>query len=170
MEGITPGVTDLSVWHAHDLLSLAGIEACTSMEKLSLDYCGVSSLQALRALSNMKELRVHECSLTSLVGINCISMHSLRVHNCSSLIQLSGVEHLASLKSFAMRKCLSVTSLQPLSWLGQGLQLLTVYGCKGVQDEVLELPHVQARGSVIAVWESNVKEVVLADGVKRSVG
>jgi hypothetical protein len=61
-----------------------------------------------------------------------------------------------------------VTSLQPLSQLGEGLQILRVYGCTGVQEEVLELPHVQPTADV-DVSCSNLREVVLAGGVRRAV-
>jgi hypothetical protein len=37
--------------------------------------------------------------------------------------------------------------------------------CNGVQEEVLELPHVQATAVVILNY-SNVREVVLAGGVR----
>jgi hypothetical protein len=63
-----------------------------------------------------------------------------------------------------MRSC-GVTSLQPLSQLGEGLQELVVYGCGEVQDEVLELPHVQPT-SVVIVNGSNMREMVLAGGIR----
>jgi hypothetical protein len=65
--------------------------------------------------------------------------------------------------------CDEVTSLEPLSQLGEGLQELKVYGCRRVQEEVLELPHVQPT-AVVDVEESNVREVVLAGGLRRAVG
>jgi hypothetical protein len=43
------------------------------------------------------------------------------------------------------------------------LQKLRVYKCKRVQEEVLELPHVQ-RSAYVVVTDSNVKKVVLAGG------
>jgi hypothetical protein len=125
LDGISPGVVEFTVLHHHpNLLSLAGIECCTSMEKLSLRWCGVSSLQPLRGLSSLKSLEVIYCD--------------------------------------------GLSSLQPLSQLGEGLQMLEVSGCGGVQEEVLELPHVQPTAD-LDIGGSNLKEVVLAGGVRRAV-
>jgi hypothetical protein len=49
------------------------------------------------------------------------------------------------------------------------LQKLVVKECSAVQEEVLELPHVKPTADVV-VESSNVKEVVLAGGVRRDVG
>jgi hypothetical protein len=125
LDGISHGVVEFSVlFNGPNLLSLAGIECCTSMEKLSLQWCGVSSLQPLRGLSSLKSLEVIYCD--------------------------------------------GFSSLQPLSQLGEGLQMLEVSGCRGVQEEVLELPNVQPTASVV-IGGSNLKEVVLAGGVRRAV-
>jgi Leucine-rich repeat (LRR) protein len=166
LEGISPGVVDLSIADVRYLVSLAGLEACTSLKKLSLSTCGVSSLQALRALSSLKHLDVLECPLTSLEGLNNMSLQSLSLTACRSLTQLSGLEHLSAMKSLDLMQC-GVTSLQPLSRLGERLQKLCVYGCETVREEVLELPHVQPTVDV-KVGYSRVKEVVLAGKVAKS--
>jgi hypothetical protein len=51
LKGISPGVVEVSIVDLPDLMSLAGIEGCTSMEKLTMCSCGVSSLQPLRGLA-----------------------------------------------------------------------------------------------------------------------
>jgi Leucine-rich repeat (LRR) protein len=167
LDGISSGVTNLFISSASGLVSLAGIEGCKSMEDLSLRYCGVSSLQPLRGLSSLKQLGVVNCNLTSLEGLNSISLQYLTLSYCPSLTHLSGTEHLSALKKLHVMGCGSVTSLQPLSQLGVGLQVLKVFWCNEVQEEVLELPNVQPTADV-AVHESNVREVVLAGGVRRA--
>jgi Leucine-rich repeat (LRR) protein len=163
LEGIGPWVEDFSASYAPDLVSLAGIEGCTSMKNLTLDKCGVSSWKPLGCLSSLKQLEVSRCCVTSLEGLPSMSLESLRLRFCSSLTQLSGVEHLSALTSLKLNQC-DVTSLQPLSQLRHGLQELKVYSCDAVQEEVLELPHVQPTADVHVVY-SNVKRVVLALGV-----
>jgi Leucine-rich repeat (LRR) protein len=165
LEGISHGVVEFSIAFSTNLVSLAGIEDCTSMEKLTLEECGVSSLQPLRGLSSMKQLTVSHCCLTSLDGLDSMSLQSLDLDSCSSLTYLSGVKHISALKSLKMRGC-GVTSLQPLSQLGEGLSELHVCVCCEVQEEVLELPHVLPTADV-ALRCSNVREVVLAGGVRR---
>jgi hypothetical protein len=163
LEGINPEVEDLIIVRARHLVSLAGIECCPSMEKLFLCRCGVSSLQPIRSL---KELEVIDCKLTSLESLHCTSLQSLTLSYWGSLAQLAGIERFSALKSLEVKYC-GVTSLQPLSQLGEELRELRVWGCKRVQDEVLALPHVQPTASV-DVHDSNVKEVVLAGGVRRA--
>jgi Leucine-rich repeat (LRR) protein len=168
LEGVSPGVVDLSIICAPDLKSLAGIEGCTSLEALSLETCGVSSLQPLRGLSNMERLAVSDCkNLTSLDGLNSMALQSLSLDDCSSLTHVSGVEHLSALKSLFLVDC-PVTSMQPLAQLGEGLQTLKVSNCHDVQEEILELPNVQPTADVVVCY-SNVKEVVLAGGVRKAV-
>jgi hypothetical protein len=70
-----------------------------------------------------------------------MSLQSLSLKRGNSLTELAGVEHLSALKSVMVSEC-GVTSLQPLSQLGKGLQRLIVELCKDVQEEVLEMPHV----------------------------
>jgi Leucine-rich repeat (LRR) protein len=167
LEGVGAGVTQLSIGRAPDLVSLAGIEACTSLERLSLNDCGISFSQPVRGLNSLKHLEVSNCSLTSLECFASMPLESLRLECCSSLTQLSGVEHFTALRSLEVNSCDCVTSLQPLSQLGRGLQKLRVDQCKGVQEEVLQLPHVQPTADVYVVF-SKVKEVVLAGGVRRA--
>jgi hypothetical protein len=164
LDGISPEVVDVSIAVAEDLPSLAGIECCTRMENLTLFGCGVSSLQPLSGLSSLKQLKVRRCGLRSLGGLNSMSLQSLQVKHCSSLTQLFGLEHLSTLMSLTVTHC-GVTSLQPLSQLGEGLQKLKVSWCRQVQEEFLELPHVQPTADVVAKI-SNVREVVLAGGVR----
>jgi hypothetical protein len=165
LAGLSPAVTDLSIYCAPDLVSLAGIEGCTSMKKLSLQCAGVSSLQPLRGLSSLKHLVLSQCRLRSLEGLNSMSMESLGLECCSSLRNLFGVEHISALKSLVVAYC-GVTSLQELSQLGEGLRQLWIKGCWRVQKKVLELPHVQPTADVVVVG-SSVNEVVLAGGLRR---
>jgi hypothetical protein len=166
--GISPGVTELSISTASDPFSLSGIERCTDIEKLSLYSCVLSTLEPLKGLINMTEFKVCHCTLTSLAGLSSMALQSLCLSHCFALANLSGVELLSALKSLKVAYC-GVTSLQPLSQLREGLQKLTVHYCTCVQEEVLELPHVQLTADV-QVSCSNVKEVVLAGGVRRAVG
>jgi Leucine-rich repeat (LRR) protein len=168
LEGISPGVTELTIMNAPDLVSLAGIEVCTTMKYLNLHQCNVSSLQPLSDLRSMVWLKLLDCPLNSLESLRSMSLQSLFLKNCSSLTQVSGVEHLPALISLQVDVC-GVTSLQPLSQLGKGLQKLWVRGCKGVQEEILELSNIQPTADV-EVCLSNIKEVVLAGGVRRAVG
>jgi hypothetical protein len=49
------------------------------------------------------------------------------------------------------------------------LQKLVVKQCSAVQEEVLELPNIQPTADVVVEY-SNVREVVLAGGLRRAVG
>jgi hypothetical protein len=169
LEGINPGVVKLIISNDYPKpMTLAGIEGCTRLEKLVLNDLGVTSLEPLRGLSSMKELYLMARWLTSLESLDSMPLRSLTLTYCDSLTQLSGVEHLSALKSLKVICCDGVTSLQPLSQLGPGLQELEVCGCSKVREEVLELPHVQPTADV-DVKDSNVREVVLAGGVRRAV-
>jgi Leucine-rich repeat (LRR) protein len=165
LEGISPGVIEVSISNAAPgCLNLAGIQACTRLEILSLSQAnGLSSLQPLSGLSSLKQLELSDCHL-SLEGLFSTSVMSLRLVHCTSLTNLSGVEHLPALESLEVNQC-GVTSLQPLRQLGEGLQVLRVFWCYGLQEEVLELPHVQPTTHV-DVRYSNVREVVLSGGVR----
>jgi Leucine-rich repeat (LRR) protein len=166
LEGISPWVTYLAMAHADDLQDLAGIGICTSLRKLTLHDCGVSSLQPLRRLSSVKHLVVSLCPMVaSLEGLNNMSLQSLSLTGCEGLYELSGLEDLSALTSLELLHC-ALTSLQPLSQLGEGLQVLRVYGCHSVEDEVLQLPHVKPTANV-SVHCSHVREVVLCQGVVR---
>jgi hypothetical protein len=167
LEGISPGLLRLFIRDAKALASLFGIEGCTSMERLSLNYCGVSCLQPLTALGTLMHLEVFGCSrLANLKGLSSTALETLVLIDCNSLTHLSGVEHFSALKSLEVTDC-GVTSLQPLSQLGEGLRELRVDNCRGVQEEVLELPNVHHTANVVIQY-SNVKEVVLAGGVRRA--
>jgi hypothetical protein len=169
LEGISSGVTSLFMAEMESPMNLAGIEGCTSMKSLGLLRCCVSSLQPLRGLTSMDDLYVTECCVTSLEGIESMSLlQSLSLYTCTSLTHLSEVKHVSALTMLEVWSCDGVTSLQPLSHLGKGLQKLSVLGCEGVQEEVLELPHVQPT-AVVEVMDNSVKEVVLAGGVRKAV-
>jgi Leucine-rich repeat (LRR) protein len=167
LEGISPSVTQLLIGYAPELTSLVGMEGCTGLEELILKNSNIHSLQPLRGLSSLKQVMLSDGRLTSLEGLKSMSLQSLSLLKCSSLIHLSGIEHLSALKSLAVEHC-GVTSLQPLSQLGEGLQKLRVSSCTNLQEEVLELPHVQPTANVV-VRDSNIKEVVLAGGLRRAV-
>jgi hypothetical protein len=166
LEGIPTGVKELSISNlAQAHVSLAGIEGCTRLEKLSLSHIDQwSCVQLLGGVSSLKQLEVMSCSLTSLGGLHSMPLESLSLRHCSTLTQLSGFEHVSALERLEIIDC-GVTSLQPLSQLGEGLQNLVVFRCEGVQEEVLELPQVQSSASVV-VRRSNVREVVLSGGVR----
>jgi hypothetical protein len=157
LEGISPGVEELFIERAEALVSLAGLESCKSLEKLSLASCSVPTLEHLRGLPNMQLLEVAYCGVTSLEGLDSLFLKSISLSFCHLLTNLSGVQHVSSLKSLEVKEC-GVTSLQALSQLGEGLEKLRVFKCKKVQEEVLELPHVQPTAHVI-VRESNIKLV-----------
>jgi hypothetical protein len=163
LDGISPGVVDVFM-SVPSLASLDGIECCASMEKLTVSGCHVSSLQLLGGLSSLKEFKVHGCPLTSLEGLNSSSLKSLCLVFCTSLTDLSGVEHISALTSLEIDYC-AVTSLQPLSELGEGLQKLKVSSCEQVLGGVLELPHVQPTAEVV-VKKCRLYRVVLAGGLE----
>jgi hypothetical protein len=165
LEGVSPTVKEFSMAFSLDLRDVAGIERCTSLEKLVLHECGVSSLQPLRGLSSVKHLMVSMCPmLSSLEGLNNMSLQSLSLTGCEDLYDLSGLEDFSALTSLEFVHC-PLTSLQPLSQLGEGLQKLRVYDCLGGEDEVLELPHVKPTAEVVVQCEAKV--VVLWQGVLR---
>jgi hypothetical protein len=164
LEGISPGLKEL---HLGGFDSLAGVEGCTCIEKLYLDGCAIPSLQPLKVLSSLRELEVYG-EVTSLQSLESSSLQSLRLSWCDSLSHLSGVDNLSALTSFDMSWC-AVTSLQPLCQLGSKLLKLRVFACDRVQEETLELPHVQPTADV-NVCSASVREVVLAGAVRREVG
>jgi Leucine-rich repeat (LRR) protein len=166
LEGIGSGVAMLSLEAAFKLVTVAGIERCSSMKSLSLYNCGVSSLQPLKGLSSLERLEVYNINLTSLEGICGTSLHSLGLSHCDLLTNLAGVEQLIVLSRLVLYEC-RVTSLQPISQLG--LQTLCVRRCSGVQEEVLELPHVHTSANVDVCDSGALRKVVLAGGVSRTV-
>jgi hypothetical protein len=167
LEGIGSGVDDLYIGGASDLVSLVGIECCSRMTSLSLSQCGMSSLHPLAGLSSIKHLGLC-CCITSLEDLSGMSVQFLTLRHCKSLTHLSRIEQLKALKRLTVSWC-GVTSLQPLSHLGAGIESLHINGCRKVQEVVLELPHVQPSAHVW-VLDCSVREVVLAGGEKRAVG
>ena len=87
--------------------------------------------------------------------------------SCGHLRQLSGIERLTALQRLEISAS-GVTSLQPVGELVGGLRILNVTNCDKVQEEVLELPHVQPSAQVW-LYHSNVKEVMLAGRLRRRV-
>jgi hypothetical protein len=63
LEGLSSGVASVCIIGAPDLLNLAGVEGCASLERLTLERCGVSSLEPLKALSRL------EVSITDIPGL-----------------------------------------------------------------------------------------------------
>jgi Leucine-rich repeat (LRR) protein len=167
LEGIGSEVADLSIYGASDLVSLAGIEVCSSLRRLFTSNCGLSSLQPLRGLSSLTELTMSHCGLTSLQGLCSRSLQILELRHCSSLTSLSGIEQLKALNRVEVNDC-GVTSLQPLSQLGGGIVYLIVQRCKKVQEVVLELPHIQTT-CYVGVYGCSVRKLVLAGGVIKAV-
>jgi Leucine-rich repeat (LRR) protein len=167
LEGIGSGVAELSIRGASDLVSLAGIEGCSSLKHLFLEGCRLSSLPPLGGLSSLERLSLSMCRLTSLRGLCGSTLQSLSLRYCSYLTDLCGIEQLTALKELEIASC-GVTSLQPLSLLGEGLQNLSVHDCRRVQEVVLELPHIQPKAKV-EVWGTGMRQVVLAGGVSIAV-
>ena len=169
LKGLSTGLTSL-VTYAPGLDSLAGIEQLQGLEELTVHDSGVTSLQPLAALGSLASLCISG-TFTSLAGLEgnlCRCLHRLRLESCGQLRQLSGIEGLTALQRLQIDAC-GVTSLQPVGQLVGGLTHLNVDDCIMVQEEVLELPHVQPRAQV-CIEGSNVKVVVLAGGVRKWVG
>jgi Leucine-rich repeat (LRR) protein len=164
LDGIGSVVDELSLVGASTLVSLAGIKSCGSMRSLTLNTCGMSSLQPLRSLSSLETLSVDCCCIASLEGVSGTLLQSLRLYYCKSLRSLSGIEQLKALRRLVLSEC-GVTSLQPLSQLGEGIEYMFLDACRKVQEVVLELPHVQPTAKVI-FYGRGVRELVLAGGVK----
>ena len=167
LEGVNAGLISLDIRSAQDLVSLAGIEQLQGLERLSMDSSGVSSLHGLAALGSLCSLCIGGTftSLSGLEGGVCMSLHTLKLQSCGQLRELSGIEGLTALQTLWVHEC-GVTSLQPVGQLVGGLRAFYVAECSMVQEEVLELPHVQATAFVL-ISSSNVKVVVLAGGVRR---
>jgi hypothetical protein len=162
LEGISPRVTDLEV--AHGLTGLAGIECCSGLEKLSLRWCRVSTLQPLRGLSSLRHLEIAwTYELSSLKGLSKMSLQSLSCIGCFGLTHLSANKHLPALTSLELRDCPHI-SMKPLSQLREGLRKLRLVSCNS-HGKVLRLPHVQPLADVV-VRDCGVKAVVLAGGFR----
>ena len=168
-EGLSTGLTSLVIANAPQLETLAGIERLQGLQILSVCSSGVSSLHPLAALYRLKDLRIGGtfASLAGLEGTLRTCLQSLTLDSCKQLRQLSGIEGLTALQQLVISLC-EVTSLQPVGQLVGFLEKLHVIECRVVQDKVLELPHIQPTADV-RVEYSNVREVVLAGGVRRMV-
>ena len=167
LEGVSAGLTSLTINSARRLVSLAGIEHLQGLQSLSVDRSGVSSLHGLAALGSLGSLCIGGTftTLTDLEGKLCTCLHSLELRSCGQLRQLLGIEGLTYLQKLCIQEC-GVTSLQPVGQLVGGLRELYVEKCSEVQEEFLELPHIQPTADVF-IGTSNVKVVVLAGGVRR---
>ena len=170
LEGLSTGLTSLTINWAIHLHSLAGIKHLQGLRDLTLCHSGITSLQPLAALSSLGYLRVGGkfISLAGLESNLCTSLCHLKLEECEQLRELSGLEGLTALHRLVLYGC-GVTSLQPIGQLLGGLRYLVVHECSAVQEEVLALPHIQPTADV-RFEGSNVKEVVLAGGVRRRVG
>ena len=165
--GISTGLTSLTIDNAPHLDSLAGIEHLQGLQELSVCSPGVTSLHPLAALGSLGSLCISG-TFTSLAGLEgnlCTCLHNLRLDSCSELRQLSGIEGLTALQRLIISVC-GLTSLQPIGQLVGGLRELYVWRCYEVQEQLLDLPHVQPTAQ-IGIIDSNVKVVVLAGGVRR---
>ena len=167
LAGMSTGLTSLVLTGATRLDSLAGIEQSQGLQNLKVGCYALTSLQPLASLDSLRDLRIggiFTC-LAGLEGKLCTSLHSLSLECCSELRQLSGIEGLTALQQLSVYMC-GVTSLEPVAQLVGGLKELMVHYCRKVQEEVLELPNLQPTADV-RIGGSNVKEVVLAGGVRR---
>ena len=170
LEGASSSLTSLAMYYPTQLDSLAGIELLQGLHELRMVRSGVTSLHPLAALGSLGDLWIggRFASLAGLEGNLCTCLHSLLLDRCGQLKQLSGIENLTALQKLHIDAC-GVTSLEPVGRLVGGLRLLYVEYCSMVQEEVLELPHIQPTAEV-CIRNSNVKEVVLAGGVRKRVG
>ena len=170
LQGVSTGLTCLTIHSARQLVSLAGIEHLQGLRDLSLTHSGVSSLHPLAALGNLASLSIGGtfASLAGLEGNLCTSLHRLTLQFCKQLRDLSGIEGLVAVQQLDIAAC-EVTSLQPIGRLVGGLKKLHVRYCDEVRQVVLELPHMQPSADV-SIEFSTVKEVVMAGGVRKTVG
>ena len=172
-------------------LSFLDLQSYGPVHNGLLTPCTFSSLQPLSTLQQLKELKLHNKAysgislhglaelrkletltlgapmLKSLEGLST-GLTSLTLKAAPQLVSLAGIEGLTALQQLKFYEC-GLTSLQPVGQLVGGLRKLDVTYCHSVQEEVLELPHVQPTADVRIV-SSTVKEVVLARGVRRRVG
>ena len=147
--------------------SLQPLSTLQQLEELELheEACSATSLHGLAELSSLKTLMLEGPMLKSLQGIST-GLTSLAIERAPQLVSLAGFEGLTALQQLSLFEC-GVTSLQPIGQLVGGLKELKVTNCYSVQEDVLELPHIQPTADV-SVEDSNVEEVVLAGGVRRA--
>ena len=158
------------IGHAERFQDLSGIDVVAGLKELFLNDCKIASLQPLAGLCGLERLQLVRCPLSSLGGLEgtlTTSLQSLKLSLCMSLRQLSGLENLCALRQLTISNC-GVTSLQPLAELTGVLVKVNIGYCRSVKEEVLELPYIQPTAN-LRVWCSNVREVVLAGGVRRVV-
>ena len=170
LEGISGSITKLFILHAEGFQNLSGIGVLAGLKQLVLSDCNTTSLQPLAGLCCLERLELVRCPVSGLGGLEgtlSTSLQSLKLSFCESLRELSGLEKLCALQQLYVSVC-GVTSLQPVAELTGGLVQVSIGECKYVKEEVLELPHIQPTADV-RVRLSNVKEVVLAGGVRRVV-
>ena len=176
--GVSTAVMSLQLDTVPGVGTMAGVEALGQLQQIDLSCCGLTSLQPLAGLSNLHTLVVREPSvygddvaaMVSLDGIEGLTscLRRLNLRDCRVLSSLVGLEKLSGLQELSV-DCCGVTSLQPVAELkAGGLTMLSVTSCRMVQEEVLELPHIQPTAHV-EIRASIVKEVVLAGGVSKAV-
>ena len=171
LEGASTAIRILDISHAPGLGGLYGAEGLVALESLSLNRCGVASLESLAGLGSLRCVEVETCPVNSLGflgGSLGTCLQELILFFCDHLSHLKGLETLSALQQLKLW-CCGVTSLQPVAELDSGLKVLEIKSCNSIQEEVLELPHVLPTADV-NVFDSNVQEVVLAGGVRRAVG
>ena len=67
---------------------------------------------------------------------------------------------LSTLKDLTLIYCHGETSLQPVADLVGGLDVLRVWGCEGLEDDILELPYFKHSASVNINYSGEVQVVV----------
>ena len=149
--------------------SLQPISTLQQLDELKLtgEACSATSLHGLAELNRLETLRLNAPMLKSLEGVGT-GLTTFVIYGALHLASLAGIEGLTALQQLKILKC-GVASLQPIGQLVGGLKKLHVKYCPSVQEEVLGLPYVQPTADV-SIEDSNVKEVVLAGGVRRLVG
>ena len=172
LQGLSAGITSLQVLRARSLRSLAGIGVGVLLQEVELSCHSVTSLLPLASLSKLRNVGI-QCFSGFLGGslevfeASSSSLQSLRFHHSHGLVSLQGIEKLTVLEALILYDCTRLTSLKPLGSLGNGVKKLHVEGCVEVMEDVLELPNIQPTADV-KVGYSNVREVVLARGVRRA--
>ena len=136
-------------------------------EVASNGICGAACLVAKPSfVEHFDHVRCVQVPLTSLDGLST-SLQLLPLQHCQELRHLSGMGELRALQRLQISSC-GLTSLQPLTLLPVGFGKLSVRDCPEVVEVVLQLPQIQRTADVVVLY-SNVKEVVLAGGVQKTV-